>query len=188
VREKGKKRRGTDYLLDSAPVPPLHRADDLYTISIHVLSDHSATVVKVTYSNIYDTSLPVHATGSAKREPGDLHDPETARLLATSRALEVLAARLRRKAGSRIRSADAIRRHHKEIKARVPGQQRQPRPGEITFSFRAGSVMSVHGAGTVVSDDVTPEFRQQVKESMDKNDELLRRLADDDGSQEGTGE
>lgn len=154
MREKGKKRRaGADYLRDSAPVPPLHRADDLYTISIHVLSDHSATVVKVTYSNIYDTSLPVHATGSAKREPGDLHDPETARLLATSRALEVLAARLHRKAGSRIRSADAIRRHHEEIKARVPGQ-RPPRPGEITFSFRAGSVVSMHsGTEAVASDD-----------------------------------
>lgn len=153
---KGKQRRRyADHLLGPAALPP--RLDDMYTISIHLLSDHRATVAKVTYANIYDTSAAVTATGAAKRAPGDIHDPETARLLATVRALESLAGQLRRQASGRIRSADAIRRHHEQIKARNllrPGP-RSPQPGEVTLAFRAVGPLGMSmtpGTGAVTSD------------------------------------
>ena len=89
---------------------------DMHSVSISVLSSHGATVAKVSYASAYSTGIPVYAAGHAKREPGDDYDAETGRLLATSRALEILAGKLRRKANSRIRSADTIRRHRAEAR------------------------------------------------------------------------
>lgn len=153
---KGKRRRPpslyADLLRPSAPQPP--RRDDMYTITVHLLADRQATVARVTYSNIYDVSDPVTATGAAKRDPRDVHDPETARLLATSRALKSLATALRKQAGSRIRTADAIRRHHERIKQRGWPDPRPPRPGEVTFAFQVGALgmSTTPGAGAVISD------------------------------------
>lgn len=96
-----------------APAPP-----DMHSVSISVLSSHGATVAKAVYASVYNTGIPVSASGEAKREPGDEYDRETGRLLATSRALEILAGKLRREANGRIRHADAIRRHHEEMKKR----------------------------------------------------------------------
>ena len=112
-------------------------SSDLYdrSISITLLAHHGATVVKVTYASPYDSSLPLTAFGSAKREPGDAYDPETGKLLATSRALDELAAKLRKKANGRIRNADSIRRHREQIRSGQSGQ-RQPRPGDVTMTFR----------------------------------------------------
>jgi hypothetical protein len=90
----------------------------MHSVSISVLSSHGATVAKAVYASVYNTGIPVTASGEAKREPGDDYDRETGRLLATSRALEVLAARLRRKANSRIRHAEAIKRHREEVRKR----------------------------------------------------------------------
>lgn len=127
-----------------APVPP-RAPDDMYTISIHVLSDHSATVAKTSYSNIYNMTPPLHASGSAKREPGDLYDQETGRLLATSRALEALAAKLGRQARGRIRNAAAVKGHREEIRRRaVSGDPRKPRPGEMTMQFKLAGPLSMH--------------------------------------------
>lgn len=126
----------SDYL--AQPVPYSRPSGDMHEVSISVLSDHAATVARVTYASVYGTGIPVSATGSSKREPGDDYDPETGRLLATARALERLAGRLNRKAAGRIRSAAAIKGHHEEIKNRPPGgYPRPPRPGEVTLSFRA---------------------------------------------------
>jgi len=96
-----------------APAPP-----DVHSVSISVLSSHGATVAKAVYASVYSTGIPVSASGAAKREPGDDYDRETGKLLATSRALEILAGKLRRKANSRIRNAEAIRRHRAEVKKR----------------------------------------------------------------------
>lgn len=96
-----------------APAPP-----DMHSVSVTVLSSHGATVARAVYASVYGTGAPVSASGEAKREPGDDYDPETGRLLATSRALEILAGKLRRKANSRIRNADAIRAHRERARKR----------------------------------------------------------------------
>ncbi len=109
--------------------------DDVYNVSISVLSSHGATVAKVGYASVYNTGIPVTAAGSAKREPSDDYDPETGRLLATSRALEILAGKLRRRANGRIRHAETVKKH------RAEARNRKPRPGEVTFGFKtAGPV------------------------------------------------
>lgn len=104
------------------PVPPAYPApapSDWYTVSISVLSSHGATVARASYyGGVHNPADAITTSGEAKREPGDEHDPETGRLLASARALEALAARLRKRADSRIRNADAIRRHHEEIRKR----------------------------------------------------------------------
>jgi hypothetical protein len=98
------------------PQPPAYPApDDMQAVRITMLSSHGATVARTAY---LAGSTAIVTTGSAKREPGDDYDRETGRLLATSRALEVLAARLRRKANSRIRNAEAIRQHRAQVRKR----------------------------------------------------------------------
>lgn len=133
------------------PVPALHPFRDdyvlsgAYYVSVTVLSDHAATVARVTYDSVDGSSASVSATGSSKREPGDDYDPETGRLLATARALEKLAGRLNRKAAGRVRNAAAIKGHHEEIRRRqAGGYPRPPRPGEVSLSFRvAGPITRV---------------------------------------------
>lgn len=88
-------------------------------IRVSVLSSHGATVARTAYWHRQDE--PLTATGEAKREPGDEYDAETGRLLAASRALEILAGKLRRKANGRIRNADAIKRHRDQARKRKPG-------------------------------------------------------------------
>lgn len=85
-------------------------------VRVTALSSHSATVVRVAYG-------PFVAVGSAKLEPGDAYDPDTGLLLATSRALEVLAGRLRRQANGRVRNAEAIRSHRAEVAKRKADPQ-----------------------------------------------------------------
>ena len=121
----------------------------MHEISVTVLSDHAATVARVTYYSLYETGSPVSATGSAKREPGDEYDPETGRLLATARALEALARRLGKQASGRIRSAAAVKGHHEEIRRRAAeGYRPPPRPGEVTMHFRvSGPVTRVIPGG-----------------------------------------
>jgi len=82
-------------------------------VSINVLASHGATVAEATYAS--PCTGPVSASGEAKREPGDEYDRETGRLLATARALEVLARKLRRRANGRIRNAEAIKVHRQRV-------------------------------------------------------------------------
>lgn len=137
----------------SSPYPhpfpqPVPAPADMHNVSITVLSSHGATVARVTYASVYNTGTPVSAAAAAKREPGDKYDAETGRLLATSRALEILAGKLRKQANSRIRAAAAIKGHHEEIASRPPGgYPRPPRPGEMSFRA-AGPVYRVSGAET----------------------------------------
>ena len=84
-----------------------HRTE--YMLRVSVLPDHGATAARVTY--FADSTEVISATGSAKREPGDVYDPETGQLLAMSRALDRLAGKLRRRANGRVRNADTIKRH-----------------------------------------------------------------------------
>jgi hypothetical protein len=111
------------YQVSQPPAYPAPAPPDVHSVSITVLSSHGATVAKAVYASVYNTGTPVSASGEAKREPGDDYDPETGQLLATSRALEILAGKLRRKANSRIRSADAIKVHRE--RARKRGQSRE---------------------------------------------------------------
>jgi uncharacterized protein DUF1876 len=89
---------------------------DMHSVSISVLSSHGATVAKVTYASVYNTGVPVSAAGNAKREPGDDYDQETGRLLATSRALEILAGKLRRQANGRVRNAETVKQHRRRAR------------------------------------------------------------------------
>lgn len=125
-------------------------------VRVSILADHGATVVRIVYMGFVGGRLSsISATGSAKREPGDVPDPETGRLLATARALEALAARLRKKANGRIRNAAALKGHREEITRRAAdGYPQAPRPGEVTFNFR-----TVGPVGLAVAWPMTAEQR-----------------------------
>jgi hypothetical protein len=118
----------------AAPYPS--PAQDVHNVTVTVLSSHGATVAKTAYASVYNTGIPVSATGSAKREPGDDYDRETGRLLATSRALEILAGKLRRKANSRIRNAEAIKVHRAQVRMKRTGsgQVKSPEPQDVTWA------------------------------------------------------
>ena len=121
-------------------------------VTVTTLADYNATVARVSYAGS-DVQIPLSAAGSAKREPGDDRDSRTGRLLATSRALEVLAAKLRKKANGRIRNAAAIKQHREDIRQGKSGQRREPRPGDVTMSFRT--------VGPVTMVIPVPEKQQQ---------------------------
>jgi hypothetical protein len=111
------------------PVPPPAPAD-MYSVTVSLLSSHGATVARVNYGSVYNTGIPVTAAGSAKREPADAYDPETGRLLATSRALEILAGKLRRQANGRIRHAETVRAHREQARKRTMSKVSPLSPGE----------------------------------------------------------
>lgn len=128
---------GYAYPYPQQPAYPVPAPPDTYSVSITVLVGRDATVAKAVYASVYNTGSTVSATGTAKREPGDLPDTETGRLLATSRALQSLAGKLRKQADGRVRSAAAIKAHREYIKNRPPGgYPREARPGEVTMAFR----------------------------------------------------
>lgn len=58
----------------------------------------------------------VKATGTAKRAPGDRHDPETATLLALGRALEKLGAKVLKQGNGRVRHNDWLKANKKRIR------------------------------------------------------------------------
>jgi hypothetical protein len=86
-----------------------------------VMHDNDAVVSKVAFNggpiNAYGQwALNFRATGSSKRERGDSYDAEIGELLATSRALHKLAARMERKARGRIAHADKAKQvSHKPL-------------------------------------------------------------------------
>lgn len=77
-------------------------------VQVSVLSDRNATVAEV----IYDDPLATYfeplstATGSSKREPGDLYDERIAYDLAIGRALVKLGNQLRRNAEKAVKKAN----------------------------------------------------------------------------------
>jgi hypothetical protein len=78
-----------------------------HLVTAKILSDRNATVAEVTYedpeANWFD-DLTV-ATGSSKREPGDLYDARIATDLALGRALEKLGKSLRKRAEKAVKAA-----------------------------------------------------------------------------------
>ena len=81
-------------------------------VDVRALYDVNATVAKAVYLSARgpdDEVVIITARGSARRERGDKPDPETGELLATARALESLAAKLKRKARGRIRNAEFLK-------------------------------------------------------------------------------
>lgn len=77
------------------------------TADITVLSDRNAAVAAVSLVSECTPVVSVLAssTGSAKREPGDVHDPEIALNLAAGRALENLGRKLKRRGEAQVRAA-----------------------------------------------------------------------------------
>lgn len=93
-----------------------NRYETRYWPDVEILQDSAATVVRVSYA--IPGGVDLSATGSARRERGDANDPVTGELLAAARAYATLAARLEKMGSSRVRNADAIRRHREQIRAR----------------------------------------------------------------------
>lgn len=67
---------------------------DRFTADVIVLHDNYATVASVALQDDYFTPI-ADATGSAKKEPGDVFNPEIAANLAIGRALEKLGRKMR---------------------------------------------------------------------------------------------
>jgi hypothetical protein len=91
------------------------------SVACDVMADSDAVVATVSYSYRGGRSefpLAYTMTGSSKRERGDACDAEVGELLAVSRALAKLAARLEKRAQGRMRQLAAIKRHKAEIRAR----------------------------------------------------------------------
>jgi len=77
------------------------------TVDITTLISRNASVASV---ELFDLTNPIVsligvATGSAKREPGDMHDEAIAVDLAAGRALENLGRQLRRRGEAKVREA-----------------------------------------------------------------------------------
>lgn len=90
--------------LPSYPVPPAPH------VSVQVLHDRNASVanvqlVKRTAEYFEPPLWEKNASGSAKREPGDVHDEGTAELFALSRAFLDLSRQLESEARKRVRAA-----------------------------------------------------------------------------------
>jgi hypothetical protein len=88
------------------------------TLGANVMADNDATVAHVNYNGSYQDKdgwheLAFDATGSSKRERGDSYDREIGELLASSRALEKMAARMKRRAKGLIRTQDSIAQHRR---------------------------------------------------------------------------
>jgi hypothetical protein len=113
--------------------------------SLQVLADNDATVASVTFSCWpgWPKRRPVtfQATGSSKRERGDSYDEEVGELLAASRALSKLAARMERRARSRMCHLDALKRHKEQVTRRKALQSLKLDATEfffpnVSFDFR----------------------------------------------------
>jgi uncharacterized protein (DUF3084 family) len=78
-------------------------------LSASALQDKNASVAKVSVTKITDYSkgadYAFEATGSAKREQGDVYDPLTGEMLAMSRALQSAARQLQSEANKRVAKA-----------------------------------------------------------------------------------
>lgn len=97
-----------------------------------VIISRDATVVQLTAR--VDTGF-ISVTGAAKRFPGgvdasgvkrpaDKHDPETALLLATGRALESLARKMQRQANGRVKHNDDKRIQHSKASTKTGSRYR----------------------------------------------------------------
>ena len=98
-------------------------------VRLQLLSDGTHTVARTT---AYTTGGPLASgKGSAHRDRGDKNDEETGELLATARALESLAAGLRRRARGRIRNAETIKAHRE-----LAAQRREIEAAEAWYERR----------------------------------------------------
>lgn len=84
----------------ASPMTTVNLATD-----IHVLLDKNATVAEVALSDIFGITPMATATGSAKRDKGDVFNQEIAVNLAVGRALENLGRQLRRKGEAQVAEA-----------------------------------------------------------------------------------
>ncbi len=111
------------------PEPPITH------VNTQVLHDKNASVVNVqlakrTHNHFDPPEYEYKASGSAKREPGDVRDDATGELLALSRAFQDLSRQLEREAGKRVRVAAKAQQAHVERvtakweKARTPARHR----------------------------------------------------------------
>jgi hypothetical protein len=102
----------------------------MFTVSVDatgITARHATAAQAVAYDDCAtDTSVIATATGSAKRDPDDVNDPETGKLLATGRALEALGRKLQKQADGRVRAAAEAKRVRKVKAAR--GAAKSPEP------------------------------------------------------------
>jgi hypothetical protein len=105
----------------AAPPPVFHAAPPVPYVSVRVLHDKNASVANVSAVKPGDR-LPGYdykASGSAKREKGDVHDEVTGELLALARAFEDLSRQLRRDAAKRVKaSSKAVADERRRVSAK----------------------------------------------------------------------
>jgi hypothetical protein len=126
-----KTKRSTDVLQEWAEQPSYSmypampvQGSPFRATSASVAQDNDATVASVTYGAF-------KATGSSKRERGDHYSPEIGELLASSRALHKMAARMERRANGLIKQQENIRNAvHKPLE--VWEQEQAEREGAHT--------------------------------------------------------
>jgi hypothetical protein len=115
------------------PAPALSRIPYVPYVSIQVLHDRNASVVNAQLAKGTGLEPPEYAykaSGSAKREHGDVHDETTAEMLALARALQDLSRQLLRDARKRVRAsaeaqaAERERTAAKRMKAACPVPRR----------------------------------------------------------------
>lgn len=106
-------------LLAYPPVPnPVNYPYRQLTLNVH--QDADVTLAQVSYAGTDDNSIQV--SGSARREPGDASVPSIGEALATARALEKLAAKLRKKAQGEMNTAAYHRKQREKKRARTAMQ------------------------------------------------------------------
>ena len=99
-------------------------------VRIQLLSSNGATVAKAVLSNSAHPYNPLlEVTRDSKREPGDAYDAETGVLLAASRALHAVAAKMEKHAASLIREAENGKRKKARPAARYAWGEGSTAPG-----------------------------------------------------------
>lgn len=146
------------YQLPDEAAQPARNVPAVLDVRVTVSVDRDAAVAKAELNEGgHPYAVPLaRATGAAVRQRQDTHDPETATLLASARALRKLANKMDKAARARIKSADSTRRDRDRSKAR-----RQPQEGKNVISVLTGGALA---DGTVVVDAAEGDLPDGLKD------------------------
>lgn len=86
-----------------------------FIVNITTMTDGDRTVAEALITTAYPHEFLAAGTGSSGREPGDKSDTQAGKDLAIARSLRSAAARLERRAMGRVKHADDVKAHRREI-------------------------------------------------------------------------
>lgn len=98
---------------DEAQTPQEQEPTHVITLRTTVAPDAAVTTLNFTVMGERHSIVT-----ASKREPGDVPDPDTGRLLAEARALRAAAARIERLARGRIRDAEERKTHRRDVRVK----------------------------------------------------------------------